>query len=382
VVKRGDAWSGTAEILEPSPARVEPACPHFGACGGCTLQHWRDADYIAWKSHLLTDALRRAGFPDALITIARTPPGARRRMDLAIKREAGIILGLHRARGAEVLDLTVCPVLDARLVALFAPLRTLLAGLDCLKRTGRLVANLLDTGPDILLRTDADLKAADRSLLAAFARTHAIPRISWSRSQGAPETAVLLRPAVISLSGVPVTPPPGAFLQASREGESAIVSAVLAGLPEKLPARARIAELYAGSGTLTFALATRARVLAWEGDAEALAALRKAASSAGLTGRIIAERRDLTHAPIRATEIKDVAAIVLDPPHAGAPAQLPEIVRAKPPVVIYVSCNPATLSRDLKPLAESGYHLKSATAIDQFLWSARLESVTVLTRPS
>ena len=307
---------GETELLSASPDRVAPPCPHFGACGGCALQHWRDEAYIGWKSELLEAALRRAGFDDVpMAPAARTPPRSRRRMDLAIRRYgATLTLGLHAARGTAVVDLQACHVLHPTLLALIAPLRQTLRSLSALRREGSAVVNLLDTGADLLLRTDADATAADRTRLTDFARTHGLPRISVARGRGVPETACLLRPPVVAFAGVPVSPPPGAFLQASREGEQAITAAVLAALP----AKGRIAELYAGCGTLTFQIAKRDRVAAFDGDAAAVAALRSAANANGLAGRIDAEQRDLDRQPLATRDLSKIAAVVLDPPHAGA----------------------------------------------------------------
>jgi 23S rRNA (uracil1939-C5)-methyltransferase len=271
-------------------------------------------------------------------------------------------------------------VLDPALFALITPLRQMLRGLQALRREASAIANLLDSGPDLLLRTDAEAGTADRTLLATFASAHGLPRISLARGNGMPETACLLRPPVIHLSGVAVTPPPGAFLQASRAGQDAIVAATLAGLPEKLTARARIAELYAGCGTLTFALAGRARVAAFEGDAASAAAMRQAVNASGLAGRIEPVQRDLARQPLSAKELTGFAAVVLDPPHAGAQAQMGQIATSGVRRVVYVSCNPATLGRDAAVLAKSGYRLMSSLPVDQFRWSARLESVSVFAK--
>ena len=155
------------------------------------------------------------------------------------------------------------------------PLRRLLARLQALRREGSVIANLLDSGPDVLLRTDAPLQLADRIALTEFARAHALPRIAWAHGTDEPEPIAILRPPTTSLAGVAVAPPPGAFLQASASGEAAIIAAVL----DALPAKGRIAELFAGCGTITFALAQRARVAAWEGDAASASALRTAANT-------------------------------------------------------------------------------------------------------
>jgi 23S rRNA (uracil1939-C5)-methyltransferase len=378
LAQRGAGWAAALDgVLEPSAERATPGCPHFGACGGCVAQHMGDAAYLAWKSAELAAALRRAGFADPpLSPPARTAPGARRRMDLAIRRVGGEWrVGLHRPRSGEVVDLDTCLVLHPALVALVGPLRGL--GLSCVRREGSAVANLLDNGPDLLLRTDAPLTLADRVALTAFARAHGVSRVSWALRDAAPEPVCVLRTPEVTLSGVAVAPPPGAFVQAAAAAEAAITAAVLAGLPERLPARARITELYAGCGTLTFALARCAKVRAWDGDPAALAALSVAARQAGLGGRIEARPRDLARQPVGAAELAGSAAVVLDPPHAGAPAQMAEIAAARAPRVVYVSCNPAALSRDARPLAAAGYCAARVTLVDQFLWSARIESVSV-----
>ena len=406
--RQGDGWLASCEsILRKSEARVAPPCKHFGPCGGCVLQHWRDTEYRAWKTGLLEAALRRAGFADPRIEpIQVTPPQSRRRMDFAARRTPqGVVVGLHarnsspatldraakrvdpqsRSTGgarvphppATICDLTECHVLHPALFALVAALRPLLTRLQSLRRDASIIANLLDHGIDLLLRTDAPLDRADRERLIDFARAHRLVRLAWAPMRGEPEPVVVLRPPSITLSGVPVEPPPGAFLQASREGETAIVQAVLVGLPQPLPARARVAELYAGSGSISFALAQRARVATWEGDAAAAAALRQAANRAGLAGRIEVAQRDLARQPIPAAELAGFAALVLDPPFAGAARQMVQIAAGKPVRVIYVSCNPAVLARDARMLHDAGYKLLTATPMDQFLWSARLESVCV-----
>ena len=433
--RQGDGWLAACEsILRASEARVPPPCSHFGSCGGCVLQHWRDAEYRAWKTSLLERALRRAGFVNPQIApIHVTPPRSRRRMDLAAQRTPhGVVVGLHsriaiplpaarhrgakridgagRAHGAKqiagtkqmsgtvdgtkpihgnarvprspglICDLTECQVLHPALFALVAPLRSLLTRLQSLHRDASIIANLLDHGIDLLLRTDAALDRSGRDHLIDFARTHRLLRLSTAPMRGEPEPVVVLQPPTITLSGVTVEPPPGAFLQASPEGEAAIVQAVLAGLPDKLPARARVAELYAGSGSLTFALAQRARVAAWEGDIAAAGALRQAANRAAMAGRVEVAQRDLARQPILPIELASFAAVVLDPPFAGAAAQMAQIAAAKPARVIYVSCNPAVLARDARMLHDAGYQLRAATPVDQFLWSALLESVVTFVR--
>jgi 23S rRNA (uracil1939-C5)-methyltransferase len=363
------------DILTPSPDRVPPPCPHFAQCGGCTLQHWRDESYAAWKRNLVVSALTQAGFDGSKTAeLIRTSPHTRRRMDFAAERiQGGLLLGLHEANTKRIVDMATCQVLHPTLLALVAPLRTLLASLSALRRTGSVLANLLDSGPDLLLRTDGPLATPDRAKIAAFATTHRINRIAWSLNEGPPETAALLAAPTIRFAGRSIEPPPGAFLQASAEGEAAIVAAVLAGLPDKRTQKSRAIELYAGCGTISFALADHMRVVAYEGDAASAAAIRRALSAS----RIEITTRDLVRQPLTVKELSGANAIVLNPPYAGASLQMPAIAASGVPRVIMVSCNPQTLARDAAILHAAGYTLQSATPIDQFLWSAHVETVCV-----
>jgi len=374
---RGQGQTADATIVTASPDRVAAPCRHFGPCGGCTVQHMADPYYAGWKRSLLADTVRRLGFTGELPPLARTPPMARRRMDLAIRRENGAVrIGLHMRRSASVVDMQECPVLHPALFALVTALRPVLRSLSGLKREGSAVVNLLDDGPDLLLRTDAPLSSSDRSRLAQMAEALRMPRISWSTNgrHDQPEPACNILPALVSFSGRSTTVPSGAFLQASKQGEAAIQQAVVAALP-KLRAKARIVELFAGCGSLTHAISDAARVDAYEGDAAAILSLRAARNP-----RVSAFHRDLARQPLQPADLKTAAAIVLDPPHGGAREQMPALAGTGAPI-IYVTCNPAALLRDGRMLADVGYRVSSAVPIDQFLWSARVEGVVAFTKP-
>ena len=363
-------------LLQASPDRVAPPCPHFNElCGGCALQHWTDAAYAGWKRGLVVDALERAGFAAPNIgVLVRTPPHARRRMDFAAERyDGGVALGLHQAHGRKIIDLAVCHIVHPALFALVAPLRYALSGLAALRRRGSVLANLTEAGADLLIRTDGPLAPTDRTKLADFACAHGVPRIAWSLDTGQSETAFLHTMPSALFGGHSVALPPGAFLQASAQGEAAIVDIVVSGLPPRLTGRSRAVELYAGCGTISFPLATHLRVQAFEGDPLAASAVRRAQSGT----RVEMTERDLVRQPLSAKELGGAAVIVLDPPYAGAAMQMPEIAASSVARVIYVSCNPSALSRDAAVLLQAGYRLISATVIDQFLWSAQVECVGI-----
>ncbi len=378
-VPAGEGRAAATHWLAESPERVEPPCPRFGRCGGCALQHWREDAYRAWKRGLLLAAMDRAGFAGAPVADTRqSPPRSRRRADLGVRRMAdgSVALGFHARLSCDLVDIAPCLILRPELMAALPGLAETLRPLQALRREGSAVLNLLDTGPDLLLRTDGPLDTADRARLGALG----FRRVAWARREGVPETAHQSEAPTITFGNARVTPPPGGFLQATAEGEAAIVEAVLAGIG-KLPRGAVVGDLYAGAGTLSFPLASVAsRVLACEGDPAAVAAL-DAASRRHAQGRVKAERRDLANRPLLARELDQLAAVVLDPPFAGAAAQVAQIAASKTlRRVIYVSCNPAALARDLRVLREAGFGVAAAMPVDQFLWSAHLESVIALSR--
>lgn len=375
--RRGEGLVGRlVAVLSPSPDRVRPPCRHFGACGGCALQHLAPAAYADWKRGLLVEALRRAGFGEAPVSaLVPAGPGTRRRAEFALR--PGVV-GFHARGEAMVVDVPGCLVLAPPLRALAEALRLL--DLGALRRRAEAKVNLTETGLDVVLRLGREPERAAREALVRFAETADLARLALDFGDGLVPLVVRRTPR-LTLGGVVVEPPPGAFLQATAEGERAIVSAVLEGLAD-LPEGARVADLFAGIGTLTFPLSARFRVAAAEGDAAATAALTAAARRAGLWPRVAAETRDLALRPLLGPELAGLDAVVLDPPREGAVAQA-RALAASPAALrrlVYVSCSPAALARDGRILAAGGWRVRHAVPIDQFLWAAHLESVVVFAR--
>ncbi len=362
-------------VRTASPERVDPPCPHFPLCGACALQHWSAAPQSEWKRGRVEQALRAAGYADAVATLGHvSPPASRRRADLSVVRQSdgSLIIGFHGPGG--VLAIPECKVLRPEIMALLPRLAAALRPLQALRQRADAAINLLDSGPDVLLRLDGKLNPADTARLADFARAEGLKRLATREG-----VAAQIAPVRHSFGAAVVAPPPGAFLQATMEGEAAIMAAVLAALPARLPRSAVIADLFAGLGTLSFPLGARARVIAYEGDPDAVAALDAAARAAG--GRVTAARRDLVRQPLLPAELAKCAVAVLDPPYAGAAEQIAQIARAPKPAVIYVSCNTVALERDARTLREAGYVLGPATVIDQFLWSPHVEAVVSFMAP-
>jgi len=370
------------ELLRPSPDRVEPPCPHFGPCGGCSLQHLAPEPYRRWKRSLLVEALGRRGFADAEPLVAPLtvlPAGTRRRATLAARRDGKrVLLGFHGRGSHRVEDLRSCLVLDPALVAVLPALRAGLAPLLPEGKEQALALTLTEGGVDLLLSLPAEPDLRGREALAAIGEGADLARLSIAVAGEAAQPLVERRPPRLALGGVAVTLPPGAFLQATPEGEAALVAAVLAAIP---PQAETVADLFSGVGTFSFPLARRGhRVHAVEGEGAAVAALDAAARKGRLAGQVTAERRDLERRPVLAEELEGGDVALFDPPRAGAKAQSAELAKSDLPLVIAVSCNPATFARDARTLADGGYRLESAVPIDQFPWTGHLELVARFSR--
>ena len=352
--------------------RTPTACSYVGACGGCTVANPFDPGELYAKRQLLNHALQDAGFPDPniapLITI---PMGSRRRMDFAAARVGGAIhFGLHAPRSHVVVNIRACPLADPRIESLIGPLRALFGQLNGMRRKGRVLVTITETGIDVCLGLDDEATTEDRIRLVDFAQSYDLARVSLV------DDPILIRRAPTHRSGsLSIRVPPGAFLQPSEEGEKAILTSIIRFLPRGLPRRARVAELYAGVGSFTGVLAQYAKIQTFEGSKAATAALEHAVRDAGLAGMVTSEVRDLTRRPVMADELSSFAAVILDPPFGGAGAQITQIAASGVGRVIYVSCNPKTLARDARALRRSGYVLIEAVPIDQFPGSEHLEAV-------
>lgn len=381
--RRGDGLAaGLIEVLSPGPDRVEAPCPHYRRCGGCTLQHLDDGAYAAWKRDLLLTQLARHGFEDVAVEpLVRIPPASRRRVSLAFARvRAGVVVGFNGRASHTVIDVERCLLLEPALMTLLPPLRAMLAEVASEGSGGDVVATLTEGGIDLLVEADARLDLFDREKLAAFAESADLARLHWRKPGGGfVEPIARRRPAEVSFAGGTVELSPGGFLQPTRGGEMAITERVSAAVGSGRP----VADLYAGCGSFSLPLSLKGPVHAVEGEQGPLAALDAAARRHGLP--VTTELRDLARRPLAPHELRSYRVVVLDPPRAGAGTQAAELAKpadAKggPDTVVMVSCNPATLARDLRLLVDGRWRMESITPIDQFPWSSHLEAVVVLRR--
>ena len=346
--------------LTPGPHRQVPPCRHFPECGGCQLQQADDEAYRGYLVSRVETALAQHGLTTEIRQPHLSPPWTRRRAILrAMRVGKGAVLGFNAAKSHRIVDIHECHILRPELFALVAPLRALLGGLLQPKRTAEVQLSLVDGGVDVLLKgvVAEDLAAIEG--LTSFARDQALARLSVDAGLG-PETLYEPRPASVTLSGRRVAFPPGSFLQATEDGEAALVEAV----KEAAGGSKRAADLFAGLGT--FALAVEAAYAA-EASRDAAASLKRAAPA------MTVEHRDLYRRPLDAEELKPFDAVVLDPPRAGAEEQVRALARSAIESIAYVSCNPATFARDAKALADGGYKLEWVRPVGQFRWSTHVE---------
>jgi 23S rRNA (uracil1939-C5)-methyltransferase len=358
--------------LIDGPERVQPPCVHFGDCGGCALQHLRSSAYVAWKQELVSDALARRGIEVEIAPLIAVPQSSRRRAVFAAeRREREIRLGFNAAGSHRIVDLSICHILLPELVALLPPLREVLGQVLGSKETADVAAVVTDSGIDLWIKIRRSLPLAGRKALIDLAERLGLARVSVGPHA---DPVVIRRPPRATFGGVAVALPPDAFLQPSALGELALTKIVV----EALAARKKIADLYAGCGTFTFALATRRMVHAVEANASALAAL--CAAARGLAGRVTTERRDLAREPLGPEELNKFDAVLFDPPRAGAKEQAVQIARSRLDCAVGVSCHPGSFARDARILADGGFRLEKVQPVDQFPWSAHLELVGVFHR--
>jgi 23S rRNA (uracil1939-C5)-methyltransferase len=359
------------DLLLRSQDRATPICRHFGVCGGCALQHLESNAYLEWKRQRVMDALRSEGLDTPVEPVRAFGPHTRRRAAFAaIKSASGLALGYRRAQSHNVVDLAECPVLLPRFEAALPALRSLI---DALLRSGeaRITVTACDNGLDVDIEK---MMGRLRPFTAAHGKAAEAAGIIRLTAGGDPLFSIA--PPRVTLSGVTVELPPGAFLQASSEAETAMADIAM----EALGKARKVADLFCGLGTFSFAMGRRASVTAVENDRPLLFALDAASRRAQGIKPIRALARDLMREPLSAAELNAYDAVLFDPPRAGALAQASALAKSRVPIVIAMSCNPASFARDARALLDGGYTLQRVAPIDQFVFSPHVELVAILGR--
>lgn len=371
----GEVVSGTLvgqmladiRVETPSDQRVKAPCRHYKACGGCQLQHAAD-DFVAdWKIAVVRNALAAQGLDAPMRPIHTSPERSRRRATIAVRRtKKGTLAGFHGRASDTITEIPDCHLLHPDLITAIpvAEALALLGG----SRKGVLAVTLTlsQAGLDVSVKGGKPLDGPLELALAQATEAHGLARLTWDE-----EIIAMQHPPVQHFGTAQVIPPPGAFLQTTKDGEQALTQAVL----DIVRDAKQVVDLFAGSGTFSLPLAQTAEVHAVEGEAAMTQALDQGWRKAQGLKKITTEARDLFRRPLMPDELKRFDAVVLDPPRAGAEAQVAELANAKRPIIAYVSCNPVSFARDAKCLVNAGYTLEWVQVVDQFRWSSHTELV-------
>jgi 23S rRNA (uracil1939-C5)-methyltransferase len=350
------------------PHHQMPPCRHFPICGGCQLQHADDATYADYLRDRITHALQteRLTLPE-MRPVHLSPPRTRRRATFqAERRGRNVIIGFNESASHRIVELHECHVVLPELFALVKPLRALLGKIMADKARAKVSMTRADQGVDLLIEgvTVEGLEAVEA--LTDFGRVQKLARLSIDEGYG-PSPRYVPDDATITLGGVPVALPDGAFLQATADGEAALVAAVR----DAIGGSQTTADLFCGLGT--FALSLPGAVHAVEGARDAILAL-------AATRRVTVEHRDLFRRPLDIAELARFEAVVLDPPRAGAREQIVNLAASAVPRIAYVSCNPSTFARDATVLVAGGYKIDWVAPVGQFRWSTHVELAAAFSR--
>lgn len=360
------------KIVTPSVNRVKPPCRHARACGGCQLQHASDPFVAGWKQEVVETALAGQGLTAEFLPLVTSPARSRRRAALSARRtKGGVLMGFHARASDTIAEIPDCQLLHPGILAAFPGLQALVMAGGSRTTELSLQVTLTRGGPDVVVTGGKPLDADLRLDLARLVETHGFSRLTWDG-----ETVALRDRPALTMGTATVVPPAGAFLQATAEGEAALLAAVRKALgPQK-----RIVDLFSGVGTFTLPLAQEMEVHAVEGDAAMTKALDLAARNTPNLHRISTETRDLFRRPLEPDELKPFTGAVIDPPRAGAEAQTDRLAQSMVPVIAAISCNPVTFARDARALTAAGYRLDWVQVIDQFRWSTHIELVARFSR--
>lgn len=387
-VVRAKTWRGEdeivrgeiTEIVKPSHHRTQAPCKYYDVCGGCTLQHAKAEFYRGWKQDVVRDALKKLNLqPRRWEEPVFIEGGTRRRATFAVKKVGNrAIMGYYRRRSKEITDIDSCLVIAPEIISMRDRLKPLLPeimqdkrGIDVFIQFVGGTYDVVITGP-IGPKAEPDMRT--REAVADIARKAKIARVGWRlRDRDDIDTLIENTKPTATFGELRVGLPAAAFLQPTLAGEQALVDAVMALLPNK---KGHYADLFSGCGTFSGPMLARGTVDAYESVDSAIKALVKSKGTLPLK----AFKRDLFRNPLRRDEANRYDAIVFDPPRAGAREQVQALASCKVPLIVGVSCNPATFARDARILCDGNFRLDSVKVVDQFTWSHHVEIVASFIR--
>lgn len=355
-------------VEHPAVDRVEPFCRHFGRCGGCLLQHWRDEAYRGWKRNLVVTALTDRGIETTVDPLVDAHGAGRRRVSLHVRRRGtDVIAGYMELRSHRLHDIDICPILVPPLAG----------ACDLARRIGVVLGDcdfavtVSDAGLDVAVKAARQAADAFAASLVPLAAEFHLARLTFNG-----EPLVTWRRPAVSMGRAEVALPPVSFLQATAAGEERLAQLVIEGVGKAKS----VADLFCGLGPFALRLAERSQVTGFDSDRPAIASLAAAAKATAGIKPLAAMLRDLFREPLVPGELAAFDAVVFDPPRAGAEAQARQLAKSKVATIVAVSCDPVTLARDAEILVRGGYDLARVTPVDQFKYSHHVETVAVFRR--
>lgn len=358
-----------------SKSRIQPVCAHFTQCGGCLLQHLNEKMYGSFKRSLIAEPfIANQLDTNCIQDVIVLPAGERRRANFeVVKKNDQVFLGFHRWRSHQIINLQECHTVDPKIAALFEPMRQLFLNIMVTYQKATVYLTVTAVGVDVSIDIHRDaLQANALEMLETFAKTHNLVRL-FVRENRKRITVYEKETPYIVFDGVKVNIEPASFLQASDRADQVLTELTISSLPQDIH---RIADLFCGRGTFTFPLSRKGPVDGYECDIPALQALQSAADQHARP--IQTFKRNLFDHPLSATELKAYNVVVIDPPRAGALAQIQALSESTISNIIYISCGPESFARDAKILIEQGgYTLEKVIPVDQFTWSPHLEVVGI-----
>ena len=366
------------EIKQPSSERIEPECKHFFKCGGCTLQHWNFKSYNSWKikrvSSQINTLYSNAEIKQMLTSSLRSRRHAK---FIAKKTRSDTIIGFYEYKSHFISEIDKCIILDERLIKLIKEIKAPIAKILRLGQTINIHANILDNGIDVLIDGIDNIPYKDLTKFNEYLMKTNVVRLNRSNLNQPNDLLFVKENTGLSnntYSSI-IFPPPGSFLQATIDGENAIIETVFKGL-EKINKKKIICELFSGCGTITLPLLSKGfKIDAYEIDTQSLDAVDFASRKQGHGNKVNTQSRNLKYNPLTSEELNKFDAIIIDPPRSGARSQFFNIAHSKVPIIISISCNINTFVRDAKVLIENNYELKWVQPIDQFLFTSHVEVV-------
>lgn len=349
------------DVLTPSADRQAPFCPHYGACGGCQLQHMAPEAYRAFKIGLVETPLMQAGIDAKVQKFVDAGGAGRRRATLHARKDAA---GYMRLRSHDLLDLDACPIL----VPALKPAPDIARAIGAMIGPSDVSFTATNTGLDVSVRSAVKGLKGDR--LISLGNRFRLARLAFNG-----EMLFLSQMPRITMGRGDVELPVSSFLQATGEAEQVLADYVTAAVGKAKS----VADLFCGVGPFALRLAEKSTVFAADSDKPAVAALDKAVRYARGLKAVTAKTRDLFREPLTRFEL-NYDAVVLDPPRAGAEAQVKEIAASKLKHVVMIACDAKSFARDAAILVKAGFVLSDLVAVDQFTWSTHIEIAATFRR--